>query len=212
MPLNFDTEIRSTFGKEYIKVFLSNMGDSDNVSALLESLNCVRRVNISNEGKDLTVYPTKLYTAKEACSEIRNSLNSYYGDNSSSKIVNSLNHTKEILTGHDKSKKLYDDAVKNISTNGSNRETLDSIRLALEKYLQEVLGNNKPLEHQENPLKDYLKARNVTHEVQVNLTTSLHNFYKYQDNNVKHDDNIKDEEVGYFIGIANGIVEQLNKY
>lgn len=81
MPLKFRTEIKEMFGKEYIKVFLLNMVDSSKVKTLLESLYCISRVNESNDGKDLTAYPTKLYTAVEADTEINATLVAFYSTN-----------------------------------------------------------------------------------------------------------------------------------
>lgn len=213
MPKNFSTEIRSSFEKEYVKVFLLNLSDSSNVKALLESLNCIHRVNISNDGRDLTVYPSKLFTAKEVSSEIGFALDSYYKSCSNrAKSLEVLTKAKEIVSGHDKSMRLFEDSIKNISANGSNRATLDNIRLALERYLQEVLGNSNTLEHQEKPLKEFLKEKNATEDVRTGITSSLHNFYRYQNDHVKHDYDVKDEDADYYINVANTIFQQIHKY
>lgn len=212
MPQKFSTEIRSSFEKEYIKVFLLNMSDSSDVKALLESLNCIHRVNISNDGRDLTAYPTKLYTAKEAAAEIKSVLDSYYKSSNKTKSLKALTKVKETISGHDKSVRLFEDSIKNISANGSNRATLDNVRLALERYLQEVLGNSNTLEHQEKHLKEFLKEKNATEDVRTGITTSLHNFYRYQNDHVKHDYDVKDEDVDYYINVANTIFQQIHKY
>lgn len=212
MPQKFSTEIRNSFEKEYVKVFLLNMSDSSDVKALLESLNCIHRVNISNDGKDMTAYPSKLYTAKEASAEIESALDSYYKSSDKTKSLKVLNKTKETISGHDKSVRLFEDSIKNISANGSNRATLDNIRLALERYLQEVLGNSNTLEHQEKSLKEFLKEKKATEDVRTGITTSLHNFHRYQNDHVKHDYDVKDEDVDYYINVANTIFQQIHKY
>lgn len=213
MPQKFRTEIRNIFEKEYIKVFLLNMSDSSNVQALLESLNCIHKVNVSNDGRNLTAYPSKLYTAKEASAEIASALDSYFTSSSNrAKSLETLTKAKETFSGHDKSVRLFEDSIKNISANGSNRATLDNVRLALERYLQEVLGNNNTLEHQEKPLKDFLKEKRATEDVRNGITTSLHNFYRYQNDHVKHDYDVKDEDVDYYINVANTIFQQIHKY
>ncbi len=200
------------FGKEYIKVFLLNMVDSSKVKTLLESLYCISRVNESNDGKDLTAYPTKLYTAEEADTEINATLVAFYSTNDNKKTIEKLKMVGSSLESHPKSQCLYDEAVHNINAGGSNRSTLDNIRLSMEQYLQEVIGNKNVLENQEKPLKQFLKSKGATTEVVTSITQFLHSFYKYQDNNVKHDSNVKKEDVDYFLDMANAIINQVQKY
>ena len=197
------------FGKEYIKVFLLNMVDSSKVKTLLESLYCISRVNESNDGKDLTAYPTKLYTAEEADTEINATLVAFYSTNDNKKTIEKLKMVGSSLESHPKSQCLYDEAVHNINAGGSNRSTLDNIRLSMEQYLQEVIGNKNVLENQEKPLKQFLKSKGATTEVVTSITQFLHSFYKYQDNNVKHDSNVKKEDVDYFLDMANAIINPL---
>ena len=212
MPLKFRTEIKEMFGKEYIKVFLLNMVDSSKVKTLLESLYCISRVNESNDGQDLTAYPTKLYTADEADTEINATLVAFYSTNDNKKTIEKLKMVGSSLESHPKSQCLYDEAVHNINAEGSNRSTLDNIRLSMEQYLQEVIGNKNVLENQEKPLKQFLKSKGATTEVVTSITQFLHSFYKYQDNNVKHDSNVKKEDVDYFLDMANAIINQVQKY
>lgn len=200
------------FGKEYIKVFLLNMVDSSKVKTLLESLYCISRVNESNDGKDLTAYPTKLYTAEEADTDINATLVAFYSTNDNKKTIEKLKMVGSSLESHPKSQCLYDEAVHNINAGGSNRSTLDNIRLSMEQYLQEVIGNKNVLENQEKPLKQFLKSKGATTEVVTSITQFLHSFYKYQDNNVKHDSNVKKEDVDYFLDMANAIINQVQKY
>ncbi len=200
------------FGKEYIKVFLLNMVDSSKVKTLLESLYCISRVNESNDGKDLTAYPTKLYTAEEADTEINTTLVAFYSTNDNKKTIEKLKMVGSSLDSHPKSQCLYEEAIQNINAGGSNRSTLDNIRLSMEQYLQEVIGNKNVLENQEKPLKQFLKSKGATTEVVTSITQFLHSFYKYQDNNVKHDSNVKKEDVDYFLDMANAIINQVQKY
>lgn len=210
MPKLFKTEIRNVFNKDYIKVFLADMTEAKKVKSYLETIPCIKKINISNESKDLTVYPTALYTASETEEILTNSLSSFFS--SSSIVTNAINETKEQLSKYSKSKSLYEEAIHNIKVKGSNRNTLDSLRLALEKFIQEIDGDNSPLEKQEKPLSNYLKARGVTSEIKNTIINSLHNLYRYQDDNVKHDSNIKNEDVDFWINQTNNIVNQLLKY
>ncbi len=160
----------------------------------------------------MTVYPTKLYTAKEADAEINATLEAFYNANDNMKTIEKLKKVGSSLESHPKSQCLYEEAVQNINVGGSNRTTLDNIRLSMEQYLQEVIGNKNVLENQEKPLKQFLKSKGATTEVVTSITQFLHSFYKYQDNNVKHDSNVKKEDVNYFLDIANAIISQVHKY
>ncbi|UOQ50700.1 hypothetical protein [Hymenobacter cellulosivorans] len=78
MP-DFKTEKRKTFDNEYVKVYLKNKTQFANVKTLLSELQSVRRVNITeNSETDLTVYPSKIYSADEAIQEIEVSLEAFF--------------------------------------------------------------------------------------------------------------------------------------
>lgn len=212
MPLNFRTEIRSMFGKEYIKVFLSNMDSVSEVKHVLLSAECVRNVNLSNNDKDLTVYPTKFYSAKETNIVVRTILDEYYKTSKERTILEDIASTTNTLSKHEKSRKLYEEVLNCTIAGNSSRSKLDNVRLALELYLQDVLSNKNTLEKQIKPLKDFLMSKTATIEVRTSITSSLTTFYKYQDDHVKHDDNIKEEDVDYFVRMANNIIQQIHKY
>lgn len=116
------------------------------------------------------------------------------------------------MKNHEKAKKLYDDTISNIKSNGSSRNILDNLRLALEKLLQDILGNNVVLEKQKNNLGSYLKNKDVTPEIRNSIISSLDTLYHFQNNYVKHDDNVKANEVDYVINTTNNIVCQVLKY
>lgn len=207
----YKIEIRTSFNKEYIKVFLCNMKDSNKIINQLESLDCVKKVNISNEGKDLTVYPKEVFTAKYTKNKIESSLTSYYS-NTQNNTIKELSNTIEKIKKHPNISQLLEDACKKLRNSDSKRSILDDTRLALELYLQKVIGNKETLEHQTSRLKFFLKSKNATQEVITGITTSLNNFYRYQNDNVKHANNVKDEDVEYYINVAQNIINQIHKY
>lgn len=210
MPHKFRTEIREIFEKKYVKIFLLNMDEAKDVQVKLEELDCLKKINISNDGRNLTAYPNKMYMIEETQAQIEKLLSCYFADKNN--VVANLEITKNHLMGFPKSKMLYDEALENIKKEGSNRNTLDSLRLALEKLLQDIVGNNATLEKQRTPLSDYLKSKGVTPEIKNTIINSLDNLWRYQDNHVKHDCNIKEEEVCFVVNLTNNIVEQLLKY
>jgi hypothetical protein len=59
----FETEIRKTFDKQYVKVFLSNQKDIGLIKSMLEQIDSIGRVNLTESNRGgvnsitLTVYP-----------------------------------------------------------------------------------------------------------------------------------------------------------
>lgn len=78
-------EIRESFkGKPFIKVFFLHDEDANETKAAVESLNCVKNVNItesksiSHPGNTLTVYLKPMVTAETCEKEVREVLTRYY--------------------------------------------------------------------------------------------------------------------------------------
>jgi len=87
MPKNFDVEKREVFDKKYLKVFIKDLSRIHEIQMFLEQLNCTSRVNISSSLsansplKNLTVYPSQVYSIEEVEKEIIVSLESYFAGN-----------------------------------------------------------------------------------------------------------------------------------
>lgn len=115
MP-DFKIEQRETYSKEYLKVFLRDKTKFQIIRTLLTELQSVKNVNITeNNETDLTVYPSKLYTADETTKELEVALNSYFnGSPIDPKIEdNGLSHISD---------KAYCQILDKISNYGQNLE------------------------------------------------------------------------------------------
>ena len=207
MP-KYSTEIRSVYDKPYVKVFLANNDDLQSVQHRLELLQSVRRVNVSNDNKDLTIYAKAPFSAEDVEKQVKNVLEVFF---SASGVTNStINDTQEIrnaLPVNSKARKCYEDAVSKMINGIYDRNSLDDIRLALELQLKELLGNNKPLEDQNKPLKDFLISKKMSEELINVHTQALFNLCNFFNNHAKHDYNVKREEVDMAIGYANQIMK-----
>jgi hypothetical protein len=85
MPKYFETEIKESFNKKYLKIFLRYGLDYDAVSSHLNALHSVHKANVTvqQSGKlDLTVYPAKAYDISETQEEVELTLNNYLKGNS----------------------------------------------------------------------------------------------------------------------------------
>ncbi|MBV7530459.1 hypothetical protein [Chitinophaga sp. sic0106] len=72
---NYTTEIRSTFGTKYVKVFLKDKSRLEEIRVVLSNLTSVKNINVTqNKEPDLTAYPSKVYTAEETQQEIEAAL------------------------------------------------------------------------------------------------------------------------------------------
>lgn len=89
MP-EFKIEKRSVYEKEYLKVFLRDKMKFETVRILLSGLQSVKNVNITeNNETDLTVYPSKLYSADETIQEIELSLNNFFAGSPLDPVIDS---------------------------------------------------------------------------------------------------------------------------
>jgi hypothetical protein len=79
---------------------------------------------------------------------------------------------------------------------------LDDLRLALEKLVQEILGNSRSLENQIPGIGQFVKDRGGSPELS-NMFGKLVDYYcKYQNTYVKHDDAVIEEEVEFIVDIT----------
>ncbi len=205
--VQFETEIREVFEKKYVKVFLKNQGEIDIVKAMLEQLDSVRRVNLteSNSGgvktMTLTVYPRAMCEAEEVEQEIKECL--------SGLEVKSPHLDKMVLEspviGLDccpESKKLYCQALSKYQKEQFERNVLDDMRLCLELFLKYKLQNEKSLENQMDSVGKYQKERGCSPEF-VNMFGKVLDYYcKYQNKYVKHDDNVNPKEIDFVMKLT----------
>ena len=84
----FSTEIRSTFDTYYVKVFFLDDTVATKAQECVLSLNCVRKVNLTNSissthpGTSLTVYPKPMVTAECCEKEIDKALTQFFSNES----------------------------------------------------------------------------------------------------------------------------------
>ena len=80
----FCTEIRETFGKSYIKVFFIDDSIIEQAKTVVEALNCVKNVNVTESlssvhpGNTLTIYPKSMMDVKSCEEEVKKSLLGFF--------------------------------------------------------------------------------------------------------------------------------------
>jgi hypothetical protein len=113
------------------------------------------------------------------------------------------------LEAYPKAAKVYLAAIDKINQSSYQRNLLDDLRLTLEILLKEFLQNDKPLEKQNNDIGRYLKDKNVSIEVS-NMFVALKDYFtKYQNDYVKHDDNVNKQEIELMINLTSTFINFL---
>ncbi len=108
--------------------------------------------------------------------------------------------------------KLFTLSLSRIGVKGKEREVLDNLRLSLETLLKEILGNSKSLEKQKSELGGYLKTQGISTEISNLFWQVLDYYTKYQNNNVKHSDNVNPDEVEFLLYLTGTMMRLILKH
>ena len=120
-----------------------------------------------------------------------------------------IQNTKHWLSNHEQSLKQYNSALAKYEGNIFERNTLDDMRLAFELLVKDLLGNNKSLENQINDLGSQLKEKGASEELR-NMVVKIIDYYtKFQNNHVKHNDAINNDEIEYVIELTSVVMKYL---
>ena len=104
---------------------------------------------------------------------------------------------------------LYHQALEKHKNNVFQRNVLDDLRLSLELLVQRILNNEKSLENQLPLVGDFVKTRGGSPEF-VNMFVKLLDYYtKYQNNYVKHDDAVIEEEIEFIFELTSSFMKHL---
>jgi hypothetical protein len=106
-----------------------------------------------------------------------------------------VKEVKHWLVEYPKSYDLFISASDKIESSHFKRNALDDLRLSLEKLLCELLKNRKSLENQSIPLSSALKDKGHSPELRKMLDKVILYYCHYQNNYVKHNDAVNEEEL-----------------
>jgi hypothetical protein len=121
-----------------------------------------------------------------------------------------INETKHLLHNFPKAEKLFNDALEKYTSGIYERNLLDDMRLALELFLKNILNNNKSLENQKSAIGIFQKEHNASPELS-NMFIKLVDYYaKYHNSNIKHNDNIKKNEIGFLVNLTSSFIMYFN--
>ena len=194
----------------YLKVYLSNSADCNVIKIALAFLNSVKSVNITNQKMgDLTVHPVSGKVDTKMRDEVERTLLKYYSYTTDDNL--SIKHTKRLISllkKNSQERSLLELAVKSFE-DLRFRHAFDDYRLCLEYYLREILGNSKTLENQIQELREKMKDYGFSVQLRNTLEKGIDYFCKYQNDNVKHHNNISLIDTMTIFSWGNMILEQM---
>ena len=98
--------------------------------------------------------------------------------------------------------KAYRAALKKISEKQYARNAIDDMRLSIESLIRSMMGTNKTLENQIQPVGAALKNKGVLPQAVTFITTMLTHYTKYQNDNVKHHDTLDIEDIEMIVSMT----------
>lgn len=118
-----------------------------------------------------------------------------------------VDETRFWLDDYTKSLEQYNNALEKYKGNIFERNLLDDLRLSLELLVKEILGNSKSLENQFSDIGLFIESNNGSKELSNMFVKLIDYFTKYQNEYVKHDSQVIEEEVEFILEITSSFMK-----
>lgn len=118
-----------------------------------------------------------------------------------------VDETRSWLDGYTKSLEQYNNALEKYKGNIFERNLLDDLRLSLELLVKDILENSKSLENQFSDIGLFIKSNNGSKELANMFVKLVEYFTKYQNDYVKHDSQVIEEEVEFILEITSSFMK-----
>lgn len=102
--------------------------------------------------------------------------------------------------------RMYQSAMDKLNEGSFQRNLIDDLRLSIELLLKDVLKNDKSLENQVSDVGAYLKMKGTSTEIRNMFLKLLEYYGKYQNEYVKHDDSVKENEIDFVINVSSSFI------
>lgn len=203
---------KTPWDKSYLRIDLRDEAKIEEIRNYIISIAGVENVNITpNQAQNsnhLTAYAKRICSIDELKGKVELALVAYF-NGTNSFLAEEVQGIETFLKKYPKIHKLYTSAKEKYNQGIYDRNVLDDLRLALELLLKTVLQNNKPLEKQKGDLGTYLKDQGSVAEVRNAFVKILDCYALYQDNNVKHNENINRMDIQTMIDLTMLIIKRL---
>jgi len=120
-----------------------------------------------------------------------------------------VEEVKHWLADYPDTLKLYNDALGKYSDRIFSRNVLDDLRLGLEKLLKSIFNNNAPIEKQIQTTTKFIDEAGGSMHLGFMFVKLLEGYGKYQNENVKHNDAVIEEELEFMIEMTSTFMKHL---
>jgi len=145
-------------------------------------------------------------------SEIASRYSSYILDETEDVVLNEeIENTKHWLREFPESKAIFDSAIEKYRSKLYQRNILDDLRLCLEKTAQAIVGNEKSLENNVGKIGSLVNESGGSVEFRNMFNKLLDYYAKYQNEHVKHDDDIVEHEIDFVLEITCSFLKTIIK-
>lgn len=110
-----------------------------------------------------------------------------------------VNADLEWLSDYPKALAALENALAQSADPAKQREMLDSLRVSLENFLKQLLGNRRSLENNKEALLKWMDECGTNTETRQMMSQLFQSYCNYQNNHVKHDDSWKPAEVDFIL-------------
>lgn len=153
------------------------------------------------------------FVDNEKVKDLKLKLYARYGVLATEKISETdlVQKTKHWLGGYPDALKQYDSALAKYEGGIFERNTLDDMRLSFELLVKALLNNGRSLENQIADLGVQLKIANASSELRNMVTQIIKYYTDFQNNHVKHNDAVNENEIEYVIELTSVVMKYLIK-
>jgi len=120
-----------------------------------------------------------------------------------------IEETRHWLADYPEALSLYSEALQKYDHGAFSRNLLDDLRLALEKLLHALFDNRKSLENQKAIVGAQIKDSGGSAQLSNMFVTLVSYYCQYQNDYVKHDDAVKEEEIEFILEITSSFMKHL---
>lgn len=124
---------------------------------------------------------------------------------------NAIEETKHWLNEYPEVKKVYEDGINKYNLKAYERNVLDDMRLSLELLWKKILDRECSLENQKDEIGKWLKTKDTTTHFRNMFLSLTKYFTDYQNNNIKHNDNVNIQEIEFIIEITSLFMKNIVK-
>ncbi len=131
-------------------------------------------------------------------------------DPSSSELNQPLiEETRHWLKDYPEALSLYVEALQKYEHGAFSRNLLDDLRLSLETLLRSLFHNRKSLDKQKALIGTRIKESGGSHQLSNMFATLLSYYCQYQNDHIKHNDAVKEDEIEFILEITSSFMKHL---